>query len=213
MIIRTAWGVILAGLSAAAVLTIAYQFDPQRSAQQAAEKVASIASAPYAVIAIVPDSLREVIVREQRDHDAGTWRWILQYRLLVSEKHVECRSLTVHRSLYRQGDAVAVADNTVPSPPMIGMDEAPRTVNQEMLLSGKLEPGTYLLTVEITCFQLSPDTGIPVASAPPAKAVPLCFQVPVSPDAAEVLELVHEACASQAAWAAPTVRLLRTSGP
>ena len=138
------------------------------------DRILQISSEPYAVIEVVPESLSmaRLVDEEERDH------WLITYDLRVVSKRLPCSEILITRRLDRIGESTTAAINIVPSRPLAQVSSKPALIaGQAMQLSRPLPPGSYVIMIEILCFQEDGE-GILVASSPPARSAPVCFQIP-----------------------------------
>jgi hypothetical protein len=130
-------------------------------------------SMPYAAIEIVPDSLQQVVIRDDRDSQ----QWALQYSTRVLAKKHDCAEILIKRRLSIVGAPGPFAVNEVPSRQLSPKTDTPVIVaGSEILLPGPLPPGEYVLTVEVICFVVN-GGGLLAPVGQPAITSPVCFRV------------------------------------
>ena len=159
-------------LTAAVVATLGSFFLVRTDTGRIAEQV----NEPYAIIEIVPESLQENWVT-QGEGNRGLW--VLAYATRVIEKQINCDEILIKRRLERLGDPRPVAENSIPTKPVVPLTNAPLiATGQALILPSMLTPADYVFLLEVTCFQRNSATGVLGPVAPAAQAPPLCFRVP-----------------------------------
>lgn len=127
------------------------------------------ANTPFVTIAVLPDTLQESYTEME-----PRGMWVLKYSIELTNRVATCQSLFIHKLVFGAGDPAPIANNGVVSQPIY---PAP-TDAQGIILRDKLQPGHYILLVEMQCFQNEAGSAnLSTVLRPAAQAAPTCFEV------------------------------------
>lgn len=166
---------LFVGVVAAIVAFLLWRTDAERIVREVQTKVEE----PYAVMAIVPDSLAQHPIPH-------TSNWGLFYSLKM-KKGVTCDEIRVQRVVQRIADPGPLANNTDIFAEIVDQASGEQIVDGLYVrMHGPLGPGDYLLVLISTCLVIAED-GVRVPLLGKAETH-LCFRVPEGVEGAFVEE-------------------------